>query len=80
MNDDPTQDLPSSDAQGDIVVLIQRMSAQLSALQMKVEERLYDTRPLWESVQSQISDLRSDIERGFRELRAETEQGLGELR
>ena len=80
MNDDPTQDLPSMHTSGDIVTLIQGMSAQLSALQAKVDERLYDTRPLWESVQSQINDLSAEMEQGFRQVRAEMEQGFRQLR
>ena len=80
MNDDPTQDLPSMHSPGDIVALIQGMSAQLSDLQAKVDERLYDTRPLWESVQSQINDLSAEMEHGFRQVRAEMEQGFRQLR
>ena len=80
MNDDPTQDLPSMHTPGDIVALIQGMSAQLSALQAKVDERLYDTRPLWESVQSQINDLSAEMEQGFRQVRAEMEQGFLQVR
>ncbi|HSO75290.1 MAG TPA: hypothetical protein VLU47_10665 [Blastocatellia bacterium] len=79
MNDDPTQDLPSMHTPGDIVALIQGMSAQLSALQAKVDERLYDTRPLWESVQSQINDLSAEMETGFRQVRAEMEQVRAEM-
>ena len=79
MNDDPTQDLPSMHTPGDIVALIQGMSAQLSALQAKVDERLYDTRPLWESVQSQINDLSAEMEQGFRQVRAEMEQVRAEM-
>jgi chromosome segregation ATPase len=80
MNDDPTQDLPNSDSPTDLVGLIQGLGAQLSALQAKVDERLYDTRPLWESVQGQINDLRFDTEQGFREARAFAEQGFRETR
>jgi uncharacterized protein involved in exopolysaccharide biosynthesis len=80
MNDDPTKDLPSNDALKSIFALIQGMSEQLSALQLKVDERLYDTRPLWENVQSQINDLRSETEQGFRQVRAEMEQGFEKLR
>jgi len=80
MNDDSTQDLPSSDMPSDVIALIQGMSKQLSALQMTVDERLYDTRPLWESVQGQINDLRFDVEQGFREMRAESKADVDKLR
>lgn len=80
MSDDPTQDLPSNEALKHLVALIQGMGAQLSALQVKVDERLYDTRPLWESVQGQINDLRADMELAFRELRSDMERGFQEVR
>ena len=79
MNDDPSKDLPSNDALNNIFALIQGMSEQLSALQLKVDERLYDTRPLWENVQSQINDLRAETEQGFRQARAEMEQGFRQV-
>ena len=75
MNDDPTQDLPT-----EVVALIQGISVQLSALQNKVDERLYDTRPLWESVQSQINELRFEMEQAQRELHSDMEAGFREVR
>lgn len=74
MNDESTQDLSSNETQTNLVALIQGIGAQLTALQVKVDERLYDTRPLWESVQGQINDLRFDTEQGFREARAEVQE------
>jgi hypothetical protein len=41
---------------------------RLTALERKVDERLYDTRTMWEAVQSQIADLRSDQQTEFRKL------------
>jgi ABC-type phosphate transport system auxiliary subunit len=80
MNDESTQDLSSNETLKNLVALIQGMGSQLSALQVKVDERLYDTRPLWESVQSQINDLSAEMEQGFRQVRAEMEQGFRQLR
>ncbi|MFY9610906.1 MAG: hypothetical protein WAU45_20135 [Blastocatellia bacterium] len=80
MSDDPTQDLPNNEALKHLVSLVQGMGAQLSSLQVKVDERLYDTRPLWESVQGQINELRFDMKQGFREFRAEVVQSFQELR
>ena len=74
MNDESTQDLSSNETLKNLVALVQGMSAQLTALQVKVEERLYDTRPLWESVQGQINDLSAEMEQGFRQLRAEIQE------
>jgi len=42
--------------------------ARLQTLERKVDERLYDTRPMWEAVQTQIADLRSEQEKEFRKL------------
>jgi hypothetical protein len=42
------------------------MAERLIALEQKVQQRLYDTRPMWEAVQSQIVDLRAEMEKGFR--------------
>lgn len=35
--------------------------ARLQSLERKVDERLYDTRPMWETVRLQINELRGDI-------------------
>lgn len=80
MNDESTQDLSSNETLKNLVALVQGMVAQLSALQVKVDERLYDTRPLWESVQGQINDLSAEMEQGFRQARAEMDQGFSAVR
>lgn len=41
-------------------------AARLDALEKTVEARIYDTRPMWEAVQLQITDLRAEMEKGFR--------------
>jgi len=46
----------------------QEFDARLQTLERKVDERLYDTRPMWEAVQTQIADLRSEQEKEFRKL------------
>jgi len=74
MNDESTQDLSSNETLKNLVALVQGMGAQLSALQVTVDERLYDTRPLWESVQSQINDLSAEMEQGFRQVRSEIQE------
>jgi hypothetical protein len=39
---------------------------RIESLEKTVEARLYDTRPLWEAVQLQITELRAEMEKGFR--------------
>lgn len=45
---------------------LQSLEERLQGLETKVDERLYDTRPMWEAVQLQITELRADMEKGFR--------------
>jgi archaellum component FlaC len=52
------------------------MSARLHNLETIVDQRLYDTRPLWESVLSQIAELDKKIDTRVEELRAETSSGF----
>lgn len=52
------------------------MSARLQNLETIVDQRLYDTRPLWESVLSQIAELHKKIDTRVEELRAETSSGF----
>lgn len=52
------------------------MSARLHNLETIVDQRLYDTRPLWESVLSQIAELDKKIDTRVEELRGETSSGF----
>jgi chromosome segregation ATPase len=49
--------------QGNMETGILNLGARLGALETIVEERLQDTRPLWESVQTQLTEIRGDIRR-----------------
>lgn len=53
---------------------------RLEALEEKVEERLYDTRPMWEAVRAQIIELREATEKGFRKLDSKWELLAREVR
>ncbi|MEK6325248.1 MAG: hypothetical protein AABN33_26710 [Acidobacteriota bacterium] len=70
-----------------IISAVQRMETELSSvstrldsLETKVEERLKDTRPMWEAVQGQLTELRSEVKADLGELRSEVKADLGELR
>jgi predicted nucleic acid-binding Zn-ribbon protein len=55
------------------------LKAQFQALEDKVEQRLYDTRPIWESVQARLDDLdarSARLESGLSEHRSETATGF----
>jgi hypothetical protein len=47
---------------------LERLETRQERLETKVDERLHDTRPMWEALQTQITELRTDMEKGFRRL------------
>ena len=51
---------------------VESMDSRLTSLEAKVEERLKDTRPMWEAVQTQLAGLRESQDR----LRGEMEKGF----
>jgi chromosome segregation ATPase len=51
---------------------VESMDSRLGNLEAKVEERLKDTRPMWEAVQTQLAGLRESQDR----LRGEMEKGF----
>lgn len=40
---------------------LQSLEDRLQSLEHKVDERLYDTRPMWEAVQVQLGELREEV-------------------
>jgi predicted nucleic acid-binding Zn-ribbon protein len=56
------------------------MDSRLGELETKVEERLKDTRPMWEAVQVQLAEVESSLRREIRSevqgLRSEMEKGF----
>lgn len=46
----------------------ERLDERLERLETKVDERLHDTRSMWEALQTHITELRTDMEKGFRRL------------
>ena len=53
MSEDLTKKLPSSDSEK----ILQQIDSRLQRLEQKVEERLYDTRPIWQKVVADIAQL-----------------------
>ena len=52
------------------------ISARLERLETLVNQRLYDTRPIWESVLASIAELDKKIDARVDDLRAETAKRL----
>ncbi len=50
---------------------IVNLGTRLETLENTVDERLYDTRPQWEGVQSQISEMREEMRERFNNLDSE---------
>jgi chromosome segregation ATPase len=42
------------------------VESRLEALEIKVDERMKETRPMWEALQTQLTELGQSQERGFR--------------
>ena len=66
MSEDPTQKLPPAQdvtlaqvlsAVQSLSATVQSLDARLARLEQKVEERLHDTRPIWEKVVADIAQL-----------------------
>lgn len=94
MSDELTQNLPPSQdgMLAQILTIVQNLSTRLESLEQrsgsleqrfvsleqKVEERLYDTRPIWEKVQADIARLQEGQE-GLRESQESLRKDVREL-
>ncbi len=93
MSEDPTKRFDNQ-AEGkkltQILTVVQELDgrlagveARLGSLEQKVEQRLYDTRPIWEKIQTDIAQIHADIV-GLKEGQQRLEQGQelsqGEIR
>jgi chromosome segregation ATPase len=50
---------------GNVETGVGNLGVRLESLESVVEKRLHDTRPMWETVRSELAELRNDIEIGF---------------
>ena len=92
MSEDPTQKLPAphNGALEQILAAVRSLESRLSnlesrseSLESKVEERLYDTRPIWEKVEADIARLQEGQQRldeRLEALRDETRTGFRNLK
>ena len=58
---------------------LQAVETGLHSLETKVEERLKDTRPMWEAVQVQLTELQREFKTDLEKLHNETEKGFRRL-
>ena len=47
---------------------MQELVSEVQSLNQKVDARLHDTRPIWESVQQQLKDISVNMEKGFHNI------------
>lgn len=52
------------------------VETRLESLEIKVDERMKETRPMWEALQAQLTDLRESQHLQFTELNASQEKGF----
>ena len=62
MSEDLTKKLPGSDSET-ITQFLQNIDTRLQHLEQKVDERLYDTRPIWEKVVVDVAQLQKGQQR-----------------
>jgi SMC interacting uncharacterized protein involved in chromosome segregation len=68
-SDDFTRNLDDHELLVQLVTLVRGLAERLQSLEDKVDERLYDTRPMWEAVQVQMNELRESVQVQMSELR-----------
>ena len=62
MSEDLTKRLPTdSDKLTSILTIVQTLETRLLALEQNVEERLHDTRPIWQKVVADIAEVRTEV-------------------
>jgi hypothetical protein len=79
MSEDLTKKLPTSDSDKltSILTTVQALEGHIQHLEQRVEERLYDTRPIWEKVVADISQMHESqqrLEEGQRLLQADVRE------
>ena len=89
MSEDLTNKLPVNHAEklSRVLDAVQELAIRVDSLDRRVEERLYDTRPIWEHIASKVDQLEQgltnrvdQLERGLTSKVDQLEQGLQELR
>jgi hypothetical protein len=63
MSEDFTQKLPKNGQDSEILTAIKNLDDRLQGLEKKVDERLHDTRPIWQKVVADIAELQAGQKR-----------------
>ena len=78
MSEDLTNKLPKGD--DNVARILQNIDSRLQSLEQKVEERLHDTRPIWQKVGADIAQLQEgqrQLQEGQRQLVETIASGFG---
>lgn len=81
MSEDLTKKIPQGD--DNVALLLQNIDSRLQSLEQKVEERLYDTRPIWQKVvddMAQLQEGQRHLEEGQRQVQEGQTRLEGEVR
>ena len=73
MSEDLTEKLPESD--DNVALILQNIDSRLQSLEQKVEERLFDTRPIWQKV---VADI-AQVQEGQRRLEETMSAEFGQV-
>jgi hypothetical protein len=89
MSEDLTKKLPTTDSDklASILTTVQALEGRMERLEQKVEERLYDTRPIWDKAIADLAQmresqefLRKELHESQESLRKEVHEGQEFLR
>jgi uncharacterized phage infection (PIP) family protein YhgE len=80
MSEDLTKKLPKTDSEKLSLILttVQKLETRVDNLELKVEERLYDTRPIWQKVVADIAQLQEG-QAQLHEGQTRLQEGLAQL-
>lgn len=56
---------------------LENVETRLESLEIKVDERMKETRPMWEALQAQLTELNTSQDRGFRRFDHTMDQVAG---
>jgi chromosome segregation ATPase len=84
MSEDLTNKLPVNQEQklSRVLEAVQGLTVRVDSMERKMEERLYDTRPIWEHLASKVDLLQEglqELRQGQKDLREELRKGQDDL-
>lgn len=80
MSDDKTKVLSNGDDKLDrIIEMLRQQSLRIESLEEKGDERLKDSRPIWASVQAQITEMREEMQTSFRRVERRLDVVSGDI-